>query len=167
MSEAWANAADAFREGKYPGTVLLRLAVAGITPDDPDFAAKADAVVKVLEAGATIESTERRRHKRPVKPEATGWVYYMRIRDTVKIGFTTAAPRVRQQQLRADEILAVEPGGRDLEAARHDMFHRHRLPHLGRERYLACPAIDKHIESVRARFPELNREYVITVRRVG
>lgn len=48
-------------------------------------------------------------------------VYYIRWADRVKIG-TSANPQQRLATLWHDEILAFEPGGRDLEQARHTQF---------------------------------------------
>lgn len=48
-------------------------------------------------------------------------VYYVRRGELIKIG-TTARPLARFRDLLPDEILAVEPGGHQVEAARHRQF---------------------------------------------
>ena len=53
-------------------------------------------------------------------------VYYLRFGRQVKIG-TSANPRARLAQLRWDELLAFERGGRSREQARHAQFAAHRL----------------------------------------
>ncbi|MDO9397338.1 MAG: GIY-YIG nuclease family protein [Herbiconiux sp.] len=59
-------------------------------------------------------------------PATVEVVYYLRFGDRVKIG-TSAGPRARLAQLRHDELLAFERGGRSREQARHVQFAAHRL----------------------------------------
>jgi len=75
-----------------------------------------DAIADVLAAAET--ATKPRPHR-----SSEGVVYYVRIRDYVKIGVTANLSH-RMLNLRAgsDQILAVEPGGRDLERQRHHEF---------------------------------------------
>lgn len=55
--------------------------------------------------------------------EAGAVVYYLRIGDRIKIGFTTnLAQRVAALRLDPDAVLATEPGGRDIEYRRHLQF---------------------------------------------
>jgi hypothetical protein len=49
-------------------------------------------------------------------------VYYARIADRIKIGTTTRPVRGRMCHIHAEELLAVEPGGADVEAQRHAQF---------------------------------------------
>lgn len=53
-------------------------------------------------------------------------VYYLRYRDTIKIG-TSSNPRMRLAQVRHDELLAFERGDRHREHARHVQFAEERL----------------------------------------
>ncbi|MFK0045520.1 GIY-YIG nuclease family protein [Streptomyces sp. NPDC090741] len=53
-------------------------------------------------------------------------VYYIRFGDRIKIG-TTKDLRRRLAALPHDELLAVEPGGYDIEASRHRQFQPHRI----------------------------------------
>ena len=69
-------------------------------------------------------------------------VYYLRFQDRIKIG-TSANPRSRLGQLRFDELLAFEPGGRPVEQARHRQFAAHRFE--GSEWFHANPALAAHI----------------------
>ncbi|MEV4735048.1 MULTISPECIES: GIY-YIG nuclease family protein [unclassified Microbacterium] len=48
-------------------------------------------------------------------------VYYVRYDRRVKIG-TSGRPRQRLAAIRHDELLAFEPGGREIEQARHRQF---------------------------------------------
>lgn len=69
-------------------------------------------------------------------------VYYVRIRDTIKIG-TTVNTASRIPRLGADEVLALEPGGEDLERLRHRQFAHLRIRG---ERFRAEPDLLSHIE---------------------
>lgn len=75
------------------------------------------------------------------------YVYYMEMRDTIKIGFSTN-PEQRRKQLVADRILAVEPGSLHLEAVRHRQFSAYRIESLGYERYRSEPPLLDHIQTV-------------------
>ena len=59
-----------------------------------------------------------------------GRVYYVRKGERFKIGYTEWL-RARMLKLRPDELLAVEPGGRDLETRRHHMFADERITPRG------------------------------------
>lgn len=87
---------------------------------------------------------------KPTHPHrsANGVVYYVRIRGYVKIG-VTANLRHRMLNLRADQqqILAVEPGGRDLERQRHREFAEER--HGRREDFDLSDRLKHHIAIVR------------------
>jgi hypothetical protein len=54
-------------------------------------------------------------------PPVVEVVYYLRYRDRVKIG-TTRNPRQRLSAIRHEQLLAFEPGGRDVERRRHGEF---------------------------------------------
>jgi len=53
-------------------------------------------------------------------------VYYIRRGDHIKIGRTVDF-RSRMGKLRPDEVLAVEPGGHEVETARHRQFREHHI----------------------------------------
>lgn len=53
-------------------------------------------------------------------------VYYIRFRDRIKIG-TTKSLQMRLANLPHDELLAVEPGDRGVERARHQQFAESRI----------------------------------------
>lgn len=58
-------------------------------------------------------------------------VYYAKIGDHIKIG-TTGNVAKRMKELKADCLLASEPGSYDLERHRHAQFAQHHLPSYGR-----------------------------------
>jgi hypothetical protein len=72
-------------------------------------------------------------------------VYYLRFRDRIKIG-TSGSPRSRLAQLRFDELLAFERGGRALEQQRHVQFGDYRFP--GSEWFRAHEALNEHIRTL-------------------
>ena len=74
-------------------------------------------------------------------------VYYLRFRDRIKIG-TSSNPRSRLAQLRFDELLAFERGGRTIEQERHSQFAEQRFP--GREWFHSHRALTDHIDSLAA-----------------
>lgn len=76
-------------------------------------------------------------------------VYYALIGDYVKIGYTRKL-RNRLATLRADRLLAVEPGGADLERQRHADFALERID-LRRENFRRSCRLDDHIEVCRQR----------------
>ena len=51
-----------------------------------------------------------------------GWVYYLRVGDQVKIGFSTDVRRRLRSYPPGSELLAVEPGEKKLERRRHNEF---------------------------------------------
>ena len=75
-------------------------------------------------------------------------VYYARIGDYIKIGYTTRL-RNRLATLRVDELLAVEPGGADLESERHQQFARERID-LRRENFRPSERLAAHITATRS-----------------
>lgn len=60
------------------------------------------------------------------KPPIEDVVYYMRFGDRVKIG-TTRNLAQRRAAIPHDELLATEPGGRDVERTRHLQFRGSRV----------------------------------------
>lgn len=75
-------------------------------------------------------------------------VYYMRFGPLIKIG-TTRNLYARVGALRPDEVLAAEPGGRDIEAQRHREFGRHRIE---RELFAPGPDLRQHIKATRNKY---------------
>lgn len=94
----------------HPDDATLERIINGVRADELDL----------IQAAVNQEAVAGRR-------ATTGEVvYYIRFGDRVKIGTTTNL-RNRLGALPYDEILAVEPGGRDLERARHIEFRRSRI----------------------------------------
>jgi hypothetical protein len=74
-------------------------------------------------------------------------VYYLRFRDRIKIG-TSGNPRSRLAQLRFEELLAFERGGRAMEQRRHAQFAAFRFE--GSEWFHAHPSLDAHVLALAA-----------------
>lgn len=77
-------------------------------------------------------------------------VYYVRIHDRVKIG-TTANMRERMHILLPDEVLATEPGFRELESLRHAQFAHLRIKGPG-ERFAPAEDLMSHIRMLNMHF---------------
>ena len=79
-------------------------------------------------------------------------VYYVRVGEYIKIGFTGNL-RERMKAYMTGTLLACEPGGRSTERLRLQQFQSHRAPH-GQEWFLPSAALAAHIEEVRATHPQ-------------
>lgn len=80
-------------------------------------------------------------------------VYYVRLGDHVKIGYTINLPeRVSQLRVERDALLAVEPGWREQEHARHGEFAAERQGR--RENFNPSRRLLAHVEAVRHKFGE-------------
>lgn len=91
----------------------------GFDLDDPGILEKA------IEAGRKAYEEDQADRPEPVPeplemPQLSN-VYYMRLGNRVKIGFTTRLKQ-RLAELNAEELLATEPGDRRLEHKRHEQF---------------------------------------------
>lgn len=102
-------------------------------------------------------------HDAPPPPEPKPpLVYYLMLSpNTVKIGTTTNLPR-RVTSLRTDMayVVAVEPGGLDIEAERHRQFARDRIGR--REDFRLSEPLRTHIEHLRE---NVNAEDLMDVHR--
>lgn len=113
----------------------------------PDVAArKAERLAQEIERGK--RNTERR-----LRLEAQSVVYYVRIGDRIKIGYTTnLSQRMAALRVEPHNLLATEPGGRRLEAERHEQFADYRFGR--REDFIDAQAIREHIQELQERAAE-------------
>lgn len=147
-----------------------------IDMDDPSFAKTASILSDMAAAGVELDesaiaialkmSKVPDPDSRPGKPHLTpdevvdlglpmwDWgkgtgqqaiVYYVRRGQLIKIG-TTTRPAKRFEALMPDEIMAFEPGGRQVEAARHRQFHHLRQ---GREHFAKGDDLIRHVKRIR------------------
>jgi len=121
-------------EGAYPGTTGFMCALCG--GKTPDFTGKAVASYEY------VEQSQAERAKTQVHSDL---VYYVLFSDRIKIG-TTRDIRQRLQNIPNDRVLATEPGGRSVEAMRHNQFKAHRLTG---EWFSKAPELLAHIETLR------------------
>lgn len=82
--------------------------------------------------------------------DAPGWVYYVRVENLIKIGFTNdLSRRIRSYPPNA-VLLAAHPGTKATESQMHKQFAEARA--RGREWFTATPRIMGHIEDVNQLF---------------
>lgn len=76
-------------------------------------------------------------------PESNGIVYYMRINDQIKIGYTANLTQRSRTYPPGTELLAVEPAGAYTERDRHQQFQKYRV--RGREWFDPSDELMAHI----------------------
>lgn len=81
-------------------------------------------------------------------------VYYVRIQDFIKIGRSTnVAKRIRDFRLPPTALLAVEPGGPDIENERHQQFaHLNDGSNGFREHFTLKKDLVDHVNALRAEY---------------
>ena len=79
-----------------------------------------------------------------------GWIYYLRVGDKIKIGFSANVKRRLKSYPPESELLAVHPGTQELEKSLHKEFG-HSLSD-GREWFTPNLALTEHIDKVTAEF---------------
>lgn len=105
----------------------MQLRAFGFDPADPDMAMRAieagrrayESDPQVRAAQSIVRSASRRTDKFAIAEGEV--VYYMRIGNRVKIGWSTNLP-LRLAAINPEELMATELGNRILERVRHDQF---------------------------------------------
>lgn len=123
---------------------LLSLHNLGYDIEDPDVVAKAVFLGELHQKQQT--KREEMEQSRPIREPN---IYYARIQRLIKIGYTIRPVKQRMAELMADELLATEPGGRELEALRHQQFQH--LRYRG-ERFYPGPELIDHIAMIRTHY---------------
>jgi hypothetical protein len=106
--------------------------------------------VSGLSASAAADGAAQRSGRRSFAAEARGdggsFVYYVGVPgDLVKIGFTTnLRGRLTSLACRPSDVLALEPGGREVEQQRHADFAHLRWRRT--ERFVLAPDLQHHID---------------------
>lgn len=101
------------------------------------------------------EERRERRAQYEAAAAAQSQVYYMRIHDHIKIGYSTnIRARCTQLRISVDAVLATEPGDRKLEKRRHQQFAQERIGR--REDFEPSERLMAHIDSVLAEHGEPN-----------
>lgn len=97
----------------------------GYDPNDPDVAARAIEVGRERHKDQSLRNTKslakERSRLRPEDSEGASVVYYMRIGNRVKIGWSRNLTS-RLSAINPEELMATEPGSRNLERVRHREF---------------------------------------------
>lgn len=117
----------------------------------------------IFGAKALEQSRERREVEIANRPDPevarNAWwrersvVYYVRVNDYVKIGYTIhLRERVNSLRINQDAVLAVEPGWRETEAQRHAQFADERQGR--RENFNPSRRLMAHIDVVRSKHGE-------------
>jgi len=112
--------------------------------------------ISSLERARFIRENGREGKRQKANPNEPGWVYYIRMGDTIKIGYATdVAKRMRAYPPTA-ELLAAHPGTELLERQIHKQFGEH----LARGREWSAPADElmAHIASVVERFGDQSHQ---------
>ncbi len=136
---------------------------------DPDettaaYVAAATRFIDSIKADADARQTGHREFVARVSTELGGpsmetedqVVYYVRFGDHVKIG-TTSRLRERLGAIPHDELLAVEPGGYELERLRHAEFDAARLRprgHTHNEWFALTDRLLAHCQMLREHYPQ-------------
>lgn len=95
---------------------------------------------------------ERARQLAESRGTQPGWIYYVRIGDRVKIGYSTDVKRRMGEYPPESRLLAVHPGTRKLETEMHQRFAGSRA--AGREWFRETVEITEHIAQVLDQFGE-------------
>lgn len=106
-----------------------------------------DAMVKRL--GTPAEEDHKRitaRRDEDLLGDKFGFVYYLRIADHIKIGYTADVRRRMRAYPPSAILLAVEPGSLELESERHRHFSAYR--DAGREWFRPSEEMDAHIAAL-------------------
>lgn len=90
--------------------------------------------------------------------DRTNVVYYVRLGTRVKIG-TTRNIEGRLRILPHEEVLAIEPGGYEVEALRHDQFSQLRVRG---EWFLAEEKLLSHAAALRERYSQIQFGHAVT-----
>lgn len=84
--------------------------------------------------------------KASLRQDRAGFVYYLRIGERIKVGYSVDVKRRMRAYPPGSQLLAVEPGDRELERQRHHQFAGSRTD--GREWFRPTPDIDELIEQL-------------------
>lgn len=100
------------------------------------------------------EELERKRAEKAAKREADPWakegtIYYASIGDEIKIGWTSSIYRRMRAYPPSAQLLAIEPGTKTIERARHQQFNEY-LAH-GREWFKSGKFLLEHIDRMIAK----------------
>lgn len=126
---------------------LHRFELAGIEIDERAV----DIAAKLTRWHIANSAEQNRKHQEEMAARAAAaqarecWVYYVRCGRLIKIGMTTNLAN-RFASIRPNEVLAIEPGGLEVEGETHKQFADLRA---GGEYFHPGPSLQQHITSLR------------------
>jgi hypothetical protein len=95
---------------------------------------------------------EDRKKLAEIRGQQPGWIYYVRVGDRVKIGYSVDVKNRMRAYPPESRLLAVHPGTRQLETEMHRRFAGSRA--AGREWFRETPDLVEHITEAVAQFGE-------------
>lgn len=127
-------------------------------PQDAKDAASGGRLMPYLEREAMAD--EVRREQDQVEADRAraefmtrpGTIYYLRVGDLVKIGYSADLPRRMKQYPPHAVLLAQHPGTRETERDMHQKLATKLAK--GREWFKSCPEVESHIEAVKATYAQ-------------
>lgn len=111
---------------------------------------RADVLEVAKREQAKVTESRRENRERAAGNREGALVYYVQIGDYIKIGHSARLKR-RFATLRADLLLAIEPGGLELERQRHREFSDERID-LKRENFRPSARLTDHIRELHDRY---------------
>lgn len=94
------------------------------------------------------ETAKMDARRKKAAPDSDGWVYYIRINGRIKIGYTANLRQRSRNYPPGSELVAIEPGTRELEKRRHEQFSRDLAQ--GREWFAESERLAAHITETAA-----------------
>lgn len=105
---------------------------------------------------------ERRQAEAESRALAPGWIYYLRVADRIKVGYSVDVKRRMRSYPPHAELLAVHPGTPTLEREMHAKLAAHLAQ--GREWFRPTAEVMEHVASVLAEFGPPPKAMVYTFR---
>ncbi|MEV5236468.1 hypothetical protein [Streptomyces pseudogriseolus] len=128
---------------------LRRMEVSGVEIDDKAVEIATKLGRRKYEEGRKEREDRDEQLRARVLAVREGWkVYYVRCGNLIKIGYTANLGQ-RFTSIRPNELLALEPGGQEVETQRHRQFSQLRA---SGEYFHPGPALQSHIAGLRSTY---------------
>lgn len=101
------------------------------------------------------EDQQYEAEKAALRQHNDGFVYYLRVGERIKVGYSVDVKRRMRAYPPGSQLLAVEPGSRDLERQRHQQFDGSRTD--GREWFRPTPDLLELVAEIVAAYGEPKR----------
>lgn len=103
---------------------------------------------------ARKDARTQTRNQQKAATGSTGWVYYVRVGERIKIGYSANVKQRLTTYPPGSLLLAVEPGTRAMESTRHKQFFH--LLDAAREWFRQDDELDAHIAKIRSRWGDMS-----------